>query len=185
MLQLSWFLLFYCSLLQQLSILVSKMLTLCSVTLSTSLSVGVFFLQFLDWWYGSDQRVIDVMALPNPGPPQVHGHVSSTNVLAVFVVICRLCWFMFVTWTLVALNFVPSVFIRWTALAERICGVVVSTLAFGSMGSNSSTAYFHIILKPGSRFGHETDLTGPWSDLRSTWNRLIINEVTRPDLTEI
>jgi len=32
---------------------------------------------------------------------------------------------------------------------------------------------------------HETDLTWPWRDLRSTWNRLIINEVTRPDLTEI
>jgi len=31
---------------------------------------------------------------------------------------------------------------------------------------------------------HETDLTWPWSDLRSTWNRLI-NEVTRRDLTEI
>jgi peroxin-12 len=61
-----------CSLLQQLGVLLGKSLTLASVALSTSLSVGVFFLQFLDWWYTSDRRVIDVTALPNPGAPPVN-----------------------------------------------------------------------------------------------------------------
>lgn len=60
-----------CSFVQQLAILLGKSLTLASVALSTSLSVSVFFLQFLDWWYTSDRRVIDVTALPNPGAPPV------------------------------------------------------------------------------------------------------------------
>ena len=46
-----------------------------AVTLSSSLSVGVFFLQFLEWWYASDQNVVSLTALPVPAPPKVRGVV--------------------------------------------------------------------------------------------------------------
>ncbi|KAK7088487.1 peroxisome assembly protein 12-like [Littorina saxatilis] len=38
--------------------------------LSSGLSVGVFFLQFLDWWYNSDASAPVLTALPTPTPPQ-------------------------------------------------------------------------------------------------------------------
>lgn len=41
-----------------------------AITLSTGLSVGVFFLQFLDWWYASDTNAPSLLALPTPDPPQ-------------------------------------------------------------------------------------------------------------------
>lgn len=41
------------------------------MALSSSLSVGVFFLQFLDWWYSSDQYAVSLTALPVPDPPKV------------------------------------------------------------------------------------------------------------------
>ncbi|XP_034046998.1 peroxisome assembly protein 12 [Thalassophryne amazonica] len=46
-----------------------------AASLSTSLSVGVFFLQFLDWWYTSDNQstVKALTSLPVP-PPPVHLH---------------------------------------------------------------------------------------------------------------
>uniref|UniRef100_A0A8D3CJU9 Peroxisome assembly protein 12 n=1 Tax=Scophthalmus maximus TaxID=52904 RepID=A0A8D3CJU9_SCOMX len=42
-----------------------------AVSLSTSLSLGVFFLQFLEWWYSSDnQSTLKTLAsLPAPPPP--------------------------------------------------------------------------------------------------------------------
>lgn len=43
-----------------------------ALTLSTGLSVGVFFLQFLDWWYASDTNAPSLMALPIPDPPKVN-----------------------------------------------------------------------------------------------------------------
>lgn len=55
--------------LQRVLMMLSRLLSLTSVVLSTSLSVGVFFLQFLDWWYASDQRTATTMALPIPRPP--------------------------------------------------------------------------------------------------------------------
>lgn len=51
-----------------------KALSLTAVTLSTSLSVGVFFLQFLDWWYASENNAPSLMALPVPDPPEVGNH---------------------------------------------------------------------------------------------------------------
>ncbi|PVD33079.1 hypothetical protein C0Q70_08528 [Pomacea canaliculata] len=39
--------------------------------LSTGLSVSIFFLQFLDWWYNSDASAPSLTALPMPSPPQV------------------------------------------------------------------------------------------------------------------
>ncbi|XP_041855043.1 peroxisome assembly protein 12 [Melanotaenia boesemani] len=50
-----------------------------AVSLSTSLSLGVFFLQFLEWWYSSDNQstVKTLTSLPAPPPPlhlqQDHG----------------------------------------------------------------------------------------------------------------
>nr|XP_057904261.1 peroxisome assembly protein 12 [Doryrhamphus excisus]XP_057904262.1 peroxisome assembly protein 12 [Doryrhamphus excisus]XP_057904263.1 peroxisome assembly protein 12 [Doryrhamphus excisus] len=42
-----------------------------AISLSTSLSMGVFFLQFLDWWYSSDNQatVKTLTSLPAPPPP--------------------------------------------------------------------------------------------------------------------
>ncbi|XP_073351415.1 peroxisome assembly protein 12 [Pagrus major] len=44
-----------------------------ALSLSTSLSMGVFFLQFLEWWYSSDNQstVKTLTSLPAP-PPPVH-----------------------------------------------------------------------------------------------------------------
>ena len=52
-----------------------------AVSLSTSLSLGVFFLQFLEWWYSSDNQstVKSLTSLPAP-PPPLHlqeGHGSG------------------------------------------------------------------------------------------------------------
>uniref|UniRef100_A0A8C6U8W1 Peroxisome assembly protein 12 n=1 Tax=Neogobius melanostomus TaxID=47308 RepID=A0A8C6U8W1_9GOBI len=42
-----------------------------AVSLSTTLSLGVFFLQFLEWWYSSDNQstMKTLTALPAPPPP--------------------------------------------------------------------------------------------------------------------
>lgn len=42
-----------------------------ALSLSTSLSMGVFFLQFLDWWYSSDNQssAKSLTSLPAPPPP--------------------------------------------------------------------------------------------------------------------
>ncbi|XP_068193113.1 peroxisome assembly protein 12 [Antennarius striatus] len=46
-----------------------------AVSLSTSLSLGVFFLQFLEWWYSSDNQstMKSLTSVPAP-PPPVHLH---------------------------------------------------------------------------------------------------------------
>ncbi|KAH9503947.1 ubiquitin-protein ligase peroxin 12 [Bulinus truncatus] len=38
--------------------------------LSNGLSVGIFFLQFLEWWYSSDSNAPSLTALPVPPPPE-------------------------------------------------------------------------------------------------------------------
>lgn len=48
-----------------------KVLNMAAVSVSTSLSVGVFFIQFLDWWYASDSSHSALTSLPVPEPPQV------------------------------------------------------------------------------------------------------------------
>ncbi|CAL1531965.1 unnamed protein product [Lymnaea stagnalis] len=50
--------------------LVKLVFSTTAVCLSTSLSVGVFFLQFLDWWYASDSSAKSLTALPVPHAPQ-------------------------------------------------------------------------------------------------------------------
>ena len=39
--------------------------------LSSGLSVSVFFLQFLDWWYSTDKQSKSLINLPIPPPPEV------------------------------------------------------------------------------------------------------------------
>ncbi|XP_017294396.1 peroxisome assembly protein 12 [Kryptolebias marmoratus] len=59
------------SLLQRGWWLLSQATSGVAVSLSTSLSLGVFFLQFLDWWYSSvnQSTVKTLTSLPTPPPP--------------------------------------------------------------------------------------------------------------------
>uniref|UniRef100_A0A3Q2XV62 Peroxisomal biogenesis factor 12 n=1 Tax=Hippocampus comes TaxID=109280 RepID=A0A3Q2XV62_HIPCM len=52
-----------------------------AVSLSTSLSLGVFFLQFLEWWYSSDNRAVvkSLTSLPAPPEPAVHLHSQQSH----------------------------------------------------------------------------------------------------------
>lgn len=54
-----------------------------AVSLSTSLSLGVFFLQFLEWWYSSDNQstVKALTSLPVP-PPPLHLQESPPSISA-------------------------------------------------------------------------------------------------------
>ncbi|XP_028839489.1 peroxisome assembly protein 12 [Denticeps clupeoides] len=56
-----------------------------AVSISTSLSLGVFFLQFLEWWYSSENQTTmkSLTTLPTP-PPPVH-------LLQAYSKICPLC----------------------------------------------------------------------------------------------
>jgi peroxin-12 len=65
-----------------------------ALSLSTGLSVGVFFLQFLDWWYSSENQetIKSLTALPTP-PPPVHLDYNSDSPLYVF---CYRCVFNYV-----------------------------------------------------------------------------------------
>lgn len=54
-----------------------------AVSLSSSLSLGVFFLQFLEWWYSSDRRsaIQTLTSVPIP-PPPLHlqaGHLEPSS----------------------------------------------------------------------------------------------------------
>lgn len=50
--------------------LLKKMLNLTAVTVSTGMSVGLFFIQFLDWWYSNDTGHASLTSLPVPDPPK-------------------------------------------------------------------------------------------------------------------
>ncbi|XP_042338222.1 peroxisome assembly protein 12-like [Plectropomus leopardus] len=60
-----------CSVVQRAWWLMSQAARGVAVSLSTSLSLGVFFLQFLEWWYSSDNQsaVKALTSLPAPPPP--------------------------------------------------------------------------------------------------------------------
>ena len=60
------------SLAGKLNLVTKRVLGATAVTLSTGLSVGVFFLQFLEWWYASENNSPSLMALPVPDPPEVN-----------------------------------------------------------------------------------------------------------------
>ncbi|KAK3083857.1 hypothetical protein FSP39_004225 [Pinctada imbricata] len=66
----------HASLKEKLNFSSFRVLNFTAQTLSTGLSVGVFFLQFLDWWYASDTNAPSLMALPIPDPPQVNSDVA-------------------------------------------------------------------------------------------------------------
>lgn len=59
------------SLLQRAWWLLSRAAGGVALSLSTSLSLGVFFLQFLDWWYSADNQSAakSLTSLPAPPPP--------------------------------------------------------------------------------------------------------------------
>ncbi|XP_042580821.1 peroxisome assembly protein 12-like isoform X5 [Cyprinus carpio] len=61
-----------------------------AVSLSTSLSIGVFFLQFLEWWYSSENQstVKSLTSLPTP-PPPLHLHSQETS--PTHIKVCPLC----------------------------------------------------------------------------------------------
>ncbi|XP_005992312.1 peroxisome assembly protein 12 [Latimeria chalumnae] len=63
-----------------------------AVSLSTSLSVGVFFLQFLEWWYSSENQdtVKSLTSLPTP-PPPVHLDRQTDSDLPKSKTACPLC----------------------------------------------------------------------------------------------
>ncbi|ESP04191.1 hypothetical protein LOTGIDRAFT_136681 [Lottia gigantea] len=48
----------------------SKLFKWTAVSLSTGVSVAVFFLQFLDWWYQREDKAVSLTSLPIPDPPQ-------------------------------------------------------------------------------------------------------------------
>ena len=48
-----------------------KLFNVAAVSVSTGVSVGVFFIQFLDWWYANDVNATSLTSLPVPDPPEV------------------------------------------------------------------------------------------------------------------
>lgn len=68
-------------------LLIKRGFVLLSVILSSGLSLGIFFLQFLDWWFARDQHATSLMALPIPDCPKQH----SLRGLSKVVTICPLC----------------------------------------------------------------------------------------------
>nr|XP_022344235.1 peroxisome assembly protein 12-like [Crassostrea virginica] len=66
------------SLAGKLNLVTKRVLGATAVTLSTGLSVGVFFLQFLEWWYASENNSPSLMALPVPDPPETDKDLIKT-----------------------------------------------------------------------------------------------------------
>ncbi|XP_032901860.1 peroxisome assembly protein 12 [Amblyraja radiata] len=63
-----------------------------AVSLSTGVSVGIFFLQFLEWWYSSENQdtIKSLSSLPTP-PPPVHLDKSTNDALPRLKTVCPLC----------------------------------------------------------------------------------------------
>ncbi|XP_062845002.1 peroxisome assembly protein 12 [Trichomycterus rosablanca] len=61
-----------------------------AVSLSTSLSLGVFFLQFLEWWYSSENQstIKSLTSLPTPPPPL---HLEDQEAASTHGSVCPLC----------------------------------------------------------------------------------------------
>ncbi|XP_051891489.1 peroxisome assembly protein 12 isoform X2 [Pristis pectinata] len=63
-----------------------------AVSLSTGVSVGIFFLQFLEWWYSSENQdtIKSLSSLPTP-PPPVHFDRLTNDALPKLKNVCPLC----------------------------------------------------------------------------------------------
>lgn len=61
-----------------------------AVSLSTGLSMGVFFLQFLEWWYSSENQTTmkSLTSLPTPPPPL---HLEDQDTVLTHRKLCPLC----------------------------------------------------------------------------------------------
>ncbi|KFO75622.1 Peroxisome assembly protein 12, partial [Cuculus canorus] len=72
---------------------VRKALGGIAFSLSTGLSVSVFFLQFLDWWYSSENQetIKSLTALPIPPPPVHLDHEADSALLPKLRTVCPLC----------------------------------------------------------------------------------------------
>uniref|UniRef100_A0A1A7Z3F5 Peroxisome assembly protein 12 n=1 Tax=Iconisemion striatum TaxID=60296 RepID=A0A1A7Z3F5_9TELE len=83
------------SLLQRAWWLMSQTTRGVAISLSTCLSLGVFFLQFLDWWYSSENQtsVKTLTSLPAPPPPlhlqESDGEKAGPKVLSGSCPLCR------------------------------------------------------------------------------------------------
>ncbi|XP_030041797.1 peroxisome assembly protein 12 [Microcaecilia unicolor] len=64
-----------------------------ALSLSTGLSVGVFFLQFLEWWYSSENQetIKSLSALPLPPPPIHFDQETYSPLLPKLKTVCPLC----------------------------------------------------------------------------------------------
>jgi len=84
--------LFY-SIKAQVQSTVRKALGGIAFSLSTGLSVSVFFLQFLDWWYSSENQetIKSLTALPTPPPPVHLDHGAGSALLPKLKTVCPLC----------------------------------------------------------------------------------------------
>ncbi|XP_019367068.1 PREDICTED: peroxisome assembly protein 12 [Gavialis gangeticus] len=78
---------------EQVHAAVKKALGGVAFSLSTGLSVGVFFLQFLDWWYSSENQetIKSLTALPTPPPPIHLDHGTGSPLLPKLKTVCPLC----------------------------------------------------------------------------------------------
>ncbi|NXW21247.1 PEX12 protein, partial [Circaetus pectoralis] len=72
---------------------VRKALAGIAFSLSTGLSISVFFLQFLDWWYSSENQetIKSLTALPTPPPPMHLDHGAGSALLPKLKTVCPLC----------------------------------------------------------------------------------------------
>ncbi|KAI0208783.1 Peroxisome assembly protein 12 [Lamellibrachia satsuma] len=74
--------------LQTGGLLADRVLAVVASALSRGLSVSVFLLQFLEWWYRSDRRSESLTNLPVPPPPTLP---VSRDVLPRLNSVCPLC----------------------------------------------------------------------------------------------
>ncbi|KAM4702476.1 peroxisome assembly protein 12 isoform 1-T2 [Discoglossus pictus] len=78
---------------QRVKNIMKKALGGVALSLSTSLSLGVFFLQFLEWWYSAENQetVKALSTLPAP-PPPIHFNLETYSpLLPKLKTVCPLC----------------------------------------------------------------------------------------------
>ncbi|XP_053560819.1 peroxisome assembly protein 12 [Bombina bombina] len=78
---------------QRVRNIVKKALSGMAFSLSTSLSLGVFFLQFLEWWYSSEnQDTLKALSTFPAPPPPIHFELETYSpLLPKLKTVCPLC----------------------------------------------------------------------------------------------